>query len=87
MNIVALLLSIIILLAVRMYVWETFFLDEYDENVSKMQIKPTVDRFEQHNQILDIQKTGQLRVRTLELVKEVRGRLSTMSTVSSHQLS
>ncbi len=76
MNIVALLLSIIIFLAIRTRVWENYF-DEYDENISKMQIKRIVDCFEQHNQISDLQKTGWPCVRTLELVKEVRRRLST----------
>ncbi len=43
MNIAALLLSIIIFLAIRARV-RNFFLDEYEENVSKMQIKRIVVR-------------------------------------------
>ncbi len=52
----------------------------------QMQIKWIVDCFEPHNQISDLQKPGWPHVRTLELVEEVRGRLSTTHNVLSRRL-
>ncbi len=45
----------------------------------QMQIKQIVDPFKQHNQISGLQKTGRLCV-------QVRGRLLTTLTISSHRL-
>ncbi len=78
MNIAALLLSII-------NVKKVFF-HEYNENISKMQIKRTVDCFEQHDQILDLQRAGRLCVHTPELVEEVRGGWSTTPNILSRRL-